>query len=443
MTIPLMIIKNKKQLSKTKTRAMVLEVLEFGYQAINLQNVLKDKLRISGNNLIINSQKIDLRKFKRIFVCGIGKCALETGKYLEKTLGKKIAGGIVLDTRTEKLKYIKSIKGDHPQPSLRNLRISQKILRLIESLNPKEDFLIFIVSGGGSSLFFSPCGIKPKDMISLSLDLHKSGTNIHEFNIVRKHLSSVQGGKLGLSLRPLKILALYFSDVVSETNNKNLETIASGPFYTDKHNDLEARKVLQKYGLWRKYSKKILGFSETVKNKKHLSHISQQLLLTNTVALEALVKRARQIGFKPKILSSTFSAEANTVFNKVRILADHYPKHDFFIIGGEMTIKVGGKGRGGRNQQAVLASLKNIKDNESFVCVASDGIDNTEYAGAISDYLVFEKARKLNLNTRVYLKNNDSFSFFKKTGDYIKTGKTGVNVADIILYYRKKRDGYH
>ncbi len=301
----------------------------------------------------------------------------------------------------------------------------------------EDDLVLVIVSGGGSSLFFWPDGIKAKDFIGLSLDLLKSGATIQEFNCVRKHLSLVQGGKLAALIYPQKTLALYFSDVISETDNKNLTTVASGPLFPDNQTNKDAEKILKKYRLWSKYKNKIEYFSETVKNKSFFRNISQNLLLTNDAALSAMRRQAKTLGFKPTILSKTFSLEANLVFQKVR-RAKKDRKHDLFILGGEMTINVRGRGKGGRNQQAVLKSLTQIRDNEVFICAASDGVDNTEFAGAISDKLALAKAKKLGLDAKKFLKNNDSFNFFKKTGDYIKTGKTGTNVADFILYYRSQ-----
>ncbi len=455
-----MIIKNKTQLVKTRDgfgklttsgfgklttsgfgefatrRKRILEVLESGFEAVNLQNVLKHKIKLLKGKLRVADRVFDLGKYNRIAVCGIGKCSFEAGKYLEKILGKRISGGMVLDVKLGKLKHLESVKGSHPLPSEKNLRSATKMLKFIKSLEPQKDLLIFIVSGGGSSLFFWPDGIKPKNFIGLSLDLLKSGASIQEFNCVRKHLSLVQGGKLAALIYPQKTLALYFSDVISETDNKNLATIASGPLFPDSQTNKDAEKVLKKYRLWSKYKNKIGYFSETVKNKSFFRNVSQNLLLTNDAALSAMERKARALGFKPIILNRVFSEEANLVFQKIRQAAKKDRKHDLFIVGGEMTIEVRGRGKGGRNQQAVLKSLSQIRDDEVFVCAASDGVDNTVFAGAVSDRLTLVKVKKLGLDAEKFLKNNDSFNFFKRTGDYIKTGKTGTNIADLILYYR-------
>ncbi len=431
------ILKNLNQLARTPERKKILASLEAGYQAINLANLLREKISFSQGKLRVADTSYNLRKYRKIAVIGIGKCALATALYLEKILGKRISAGITLDVKRGKTKYVQSLQGTHPLPSNKNLAASKKILRLISALDPKKDLLIFIVSGGGSSLFFLPSGISVGNLIKLTLDLHKSGANIHEFNCVRKHLSAVQGGKLAALIYPQKTLALYFSDVISKTDNKNLNTIASGPLQPDRQTNQAAINVLKKYRLWNKYKSKIEFFSETIKDKHLFRNIDQKLLLTNETALEAISAKAVSLKLKPRILGATFSVAAEQAFTKIRSQAAKFPKSNLFILGGELTIKVRGKGKGGRNQQAALASLAKIKPGEVFCCAASDGIDNTAYAGAIVDELAKRKAAKLKLNPTAYLKRNDSFNFFRRTNDYLLTGKTGTNVADLLLYYRK------
>lgn len=435
-----MIIKNKKSLiGRDQLRQKLLSVVEAGYQSIILKNLLPAKIKRKGSLLIINNQALDLKKYLHIYLAGIGKCSSAAAGYLEKVLAKQLKAGLVIDVADNRLKksgLVKVLKGDHPLPSEKNLQFTKQLLDFISKLDKKNDLLIFIVSGGGSSLFFAPEGIKVGDFIKLTNDLHHSGANIHELNIVRKHLSAVQGGKLAEKIFPQEILALYFSDVISETSNKNLETIASGPLYTDKHTSAEARQILIKYGLWQKYKDKIKFFSETLKDKKILRNVKQNLILTNEIGLLAMKEKASRFGFKPQILTDHYQGEANQAFLEIRKMAKKYPAKNLFLVGGEMTVRVKGKGKGGRNLQAVLASLKNLNSKEIFVSFASDGIDNTEYAGAIADSLAKTKIKDLKLALGDFLVTNNSFEFFKKTKDFLKTGSTGSNVADYLIYFR-------
>ena len=431
------IIKNASQLAVTPQRKTALAILEAGYRAIQIKKILKTTVLKEGGVLKIKGKTYDLSQYRRIAVIGIGKCSLEAGEYLEKLLGDKLSGGIILDTRRANLKKLISVKGDHPLPSVKNIAYTKKILSYLDILNPSEDLVIFVVSGGGSSLFCMPEGIALSDYTKLTADLHKSGATIHELNCVRKHLESIKGGKMAKLLWPLETIVLYFSDVLSTTDNKNLKTIASGPLYRDTTTNTQAKQILKKYRLWEKYKGRIKMFSETPKVKKNFSHVHHHLLLTNSTALLAMAKTASSMELRPKILTAAFESRARDAFVKIRNASRIYSRCNLFLAGGETTVKVEGRGKGGRNQEAVLGALERIAKNELFVSTASDGIDFTLHAGAIADNTTKRKAIKKNLDSSAYLAENDSYTFFKKTGDYIKTGKTGSNIADLLLYYKK------
>ena len=424
-------IKNKKHLAKTKLRRDVLEILEEGLNAIQPEFVLKNKIKINKNYLIIDTEKINLNNFNKIGIIGFGKGSLEIAKYLENILKNRITGGIVIDLKKEKLKYLKSYQGSHPLPSLKNQIATKKLITFAKSLNPSKDLLIAVVCGGGSSLLFDPL-INPKDFISITSDLLKSGADISQINIVRKHLSNVKGGKLAKILYPLKTIVLVSSDVIGD----NLSTIASGPFYPDSSTTQDALKILKKYQLFGKYQNK-LKFSETIKDKKYFKNIKHFIIVNNLVALKAMEIKAWEMNFKPVILGTKFNCEAKNSYQKIKkMIKGKTSKYNLFLIGGETFVKAQGTGRGGRNQEAVLGALRFIKNDKLFASCASDGIDNTPFAGAIADKLAFKNAQKLGLKIDQYLKNNDSYNFFKETGDYLLTGFTNSNISDIMIYYQ-------
>ncbi len=432
-------IKNAKTLSTSAERRRALAMLEAGFQAIQLRTVLRTQLQRSGSLLHIQNTTIDLNRFRRIGVIGIGKCALEAGKYLEDIMGGRISGGILLDVKQGKTKILTSIAGTHPLPSRANKRAAERIVHFAQTLDPATDLLLCIVSGGGSSLFFLPDGISAPDMARLTHDLHKSGASIRELNCVRKHLSAVQGGKFAKLLYPLPIVALYFSDVIAQTGNRALRTIASGPFLPDASVPQDAKRVLEKYGLWHAYKPRIHHWSKTIpaNNRKYFSRIAQFLLLENQTMLDAMAQRARALGLKPTILTRSFTGQSDSAFAKLKAMAARAPGFDVYLAGGETTVAVRGTGKGGRNQQAALAALRGINPGELFISAASDGIDNTPYAGAIADARTRMHAERRGLDARAYQARNDSFRFFQKTKDFIQTGKTGSNVADVMLYMKK------
>ena len=424
-------IKNKKQLAKTKLRKDVLEILEAGLNAIQLKPVLKNKIRVNKNYLIIDNNKFDLNSFEKIGIIGFGKGSLEIAKYLENTLKNRITGGVIIDLKKEKLKYLKSYQGTHPLPSFKNQLASKKLITFAKSLNPSKDLLIAVVCGGGSSLFFDPL-IKPKDLVLITSDLLKSGADISQINIVRKHLSNIKGGKLAKMLYPLKTIVLVSSDVIGD----NLSTIASGPFYPDFSTTRDALKILKKYQLFEKYQNR-LKLKETIKDKKYFKNIKHFIILNNLVALKAMEIKAQKMNYKPVILTTKFNCEAKNSYQKIqKMIKGKVSEYNLFLLGGETFVKVQGFGKGGRNEEAVLGALRFIKDDELFISCASDGIDNTPFAGALADKITFKNALRLRLKIDDYLKNNDSYNFFKKTGDYLLTGFTNSNVSDIMIYYQ-------
>jgi glycerate-2-kinase len=431
-----MIIKNLRSLAITFQRKRALAILEAGYQSINVQNALARQMKLRGNTLIIGTRRIDLTTVRRIGFVGIGKCANQAGIFIEHLLGKHLYGGMALDVQKHSFKKITSLVGTHPLPSEKNIRATRRVLGFIKTLDPKHDLLIAAISGGGSSVFFMPDGIGVRSFINLTNDLHKSGANIHELNCVRKHLSAVQGGKLARQIYPLRTVALYVSDVLSATNTQNLRTIASGSLYPDTQTNADARRTLRKYGLWNKYRKAISHFSETEKNKKYFATIVQALVLDNTTAVQAMARKAKLLGFKPAIVSTAFRSIANKAFQKFKKQSIRFKSCMVFLGAGETTVRVTGSGMGGRNQESVLAALKTIKPDELFIASASDGIDNTPIAGAIADSQTLRHTLARRLNPDEYLANNNSYRFFRKTKDCIKTGSTGSNVADLFVYLK-------
>jgi glycerate-2-kinase len=304
----------------------------------------------------------------------------------------------------------------------------------------------------------------------INQQLLKSGANIYEMNIVRKHLDLVKGGGLAKILYPAKVISLIFSDVPGN----DLSFIASGPTVKDKTTINDALKIIKKY--------KIKGISrkdliETPKENKYFKNVENKLALSNLTALDAMKEKAKKFDLRAKILTDKLKGEVSQV---AKYLLNEIKKsrEELILCSGETTVKVKGNGKGGRNQELVLWFLKYLKENaeirgnnelntriyaedkhadtrgkvfsadprndslrgsaSDFIILSlnSDGWDNSEFAGALGDYLTLEKTRKLNLDLDKFLQNNDSFNFFKKTKDGIKTSRLPINVADLIMIKR-------
>jgi len=388
-----MLIKNYDRLGSSKLRKKALQIVNSGLEAINTSKIMEEKIKLNDDILFIENfknkiKKYDLRKYKRIFVIGFGKASSLMGKEVEKILGDRISSGIIISTKKIKLrnKKIKIIKGTHPMPTQINVDATKKIVSLLKGLD-KDDLVICLVSGGGSSLLCYP-KYDLKKYLKIINKHFVSGIDIVKLNKIRKQLSNVKGGKLA-KLAKAKIVSLIFSDVVGD----DLATIASGPTYA-----------------------------------KGVDNI---LLLNNTVALDAMYKKALKLGFNPVIYSNKVKGEARNVAKKLININERC-----LLFAGETTVTVKGNGKGGRNQEFCLSLIDN-KDC-CVVSIGTDGIDGpTDAAGAIVDSGSLGKSVKLGLDFKKYLENNDSYNFFKKIDGLVFTGLTGSNVADVGVLVRE------
>lgn len=415
-----MIIKNYLNLARTKERAIALKIINSALESIKTEKVIQENVFLKNDVLFVKGKKISLKKYKRIFVVGFGKASSLMAKGIESVLGKRIVDGFVIDVVKKRLKKIKTLKGTHPLPSKVNLNAAKKIIKLVSKLD-KDDLVLCLVSGGGSALFSNPF-VSLKKYYELTEKLVKSGADIDEINTVRKHISRVKGGNFAKIVYPAKLVSLVFSDVVGD----NLSVIASGPCVMDKTTVKDAERIRKKYSLGK------LSFRETPKDKKYFGE--NILLLTNKMAVNAMAGKAGDLGLSSKIYSTNLKGEAR--FAGKKLIKRVKNKRKFCLIAaGETTVNVKGKGKGGRNQELCLGAIGLISKlkNCCFVSINSDGTDSSNAAGAVVDFNSLKKAKKLNLDYKKYLKNNNSYNFFKKMDDLAITGKTGTNVSDLVI----------
>ena len=425
----LKIFKNFSQIAKNDLRFKSLLIAAEGLNSILPENFLPKIIKRENNFLFLKRKKIDLNKFKRIFLISFGKASSRSALILNKILKEKITKGFVLDPSSpvKKIDKLEFLKVYHPFPKEENILAGKKVLSLSQDIK-EDDLVIFLISGGGSASLFLPKGVSLTELRDILKDLYKKGATIEEINIIRKHLSEVKGGNLAKKFFPATIFSLIISDVPGN----DLSIIASGPTVKDFSTLEEAKRIFQKYSLDKKYPQ--IKFSETPKEEKYFRKVKNILVLTNKTALLAMKKKAEEIGFQAKIISEKIEGEARKVAKEI---TKEIQKNQCLLFGGETTVKVKGKGKGGRNQELVLAALENLKRGEVLIALASDGIDNSQAAGAIVDWQTKKTAKELGLVAEEYLENNDSFHFFEKTGDLIFTGPTGTNVSDLILFLRK------
>ena len=409
-------IKNHKQLASSPAAKRCLSILEAGMAALDPEKAIRDVVRIKGKQLVIGTHTFPLNR--KIIVVGAGKASGLMAQILEKILGNKIRRGLVIDTKARKLKRINVVAGDHPVLSPKNVRLTKKIFQTTNNLT-EDDLVICLISGGGSALFADP-HIPLSTYQKLTKGLLRSGANIQEVNTIRKHVDGAKGGRFAAHCYPATVASLLVSDVPGN----DPAFIASGPTVYDKTTLKKAQKVLRKYGLPQ------VSVSETPKEAKFFKNVHNIIVLDNEKAVNAMKKEAVRLKLKPKVLTTKLTGEARLA--GIKMLKRLKAKRAV-IAAGETTVTVRGKGIGGRNQELVLGALEKLSKmkNTALASMGTDGIDNSDHAGAIAD----EKTLAL-LDPKEFLKNNNSYVYWKKTKHAIITGVTGTNVADIMVAVR-------
>lgn len=423
-------IKNFSELARTPERKIILELVETALASIQPGESFRTNVHRHRNILTIGDQEFDLDDFERVYILGFGKGSAGNSKLLEKLIIDRLTEGYVIDTEGERFEKINFTKGAHPLPSEMNYKFTQKVLEKLSNLSEK-DLVLVVICGGGSAMFVHPHAISLAQKIAVGKALLKSGATITEMNIVRKHLSDVKGGGLAQILYPATVATLIYSDVPGN----DLSTIASGPTAQDRTTIEDALHVIKKYTLEEELNFPRSAFVENPHDKKYFENVHNIIVLSNQTALSAMLEKALRLGWKAKIFSDRFESEAKDAGRK--LISATRPR-SILLVGGETTVRVANKnGKGGRNQELVLGAFPYVGRDTTICSFDSDGWDNTEYSGALGDYKTIEKSKELELDLEKYLRTNNSFEFFERTGDGIITGRLPSNVSDLIVVLRK------
>ena len=382
----------------------------------------------------------------RTLVVGAGKAAASMALAVEQhwpadapldgTVITRYAHGLLTNR-------INVIEAGHPVPDEAGEAAARRILDSAKRLS-KDDLLLVLVSGGGSSLLSLPVEtITMADLKAVTQELLHCGAIIQEINTVRKHLSLIQGGRLALACKA-KILALVISDVTGDDPTH----IASGPCAPDPTTYQDALDILNRYAckvpqaVQATLERGIRGeIAETPKpGDKVFAKTEHRVIATAHQSLAAAAKFFEAHGVRAAVLGDSVTGEAREVAKVYAALAREVAAHGqpwpapvALISGGECTVTVHGKGRGGRCAEFLLSLVHDLQGAESVHALAgdTDGIDGTEdNAGAIAAPDSIARAAKLGLNAGKMLENNDGYSFFSALGDLVVTGPTRTNVND-------------
>ncbi len=405
-----------------------MDVIEAGLAAIATEKVLAANVSVAGSRLAIAGRQFNLNKVKQVKVVAVGKAAWAAAKFLEQKLGRTLSSGMALGLEPKgRLKKIQYFAGTHPWPSVANRDASFRIVGALKGLT-SDDLVIFVISGGGSTLLSLSHDFSVDQEKELLADLFKKGATIQEINTVRKHISLARGGFLAKYAYPARSVALIFSDVPGN----DLQFISSGPTVPDQTSVKDALAVIRKFRL------KVppTALVETPKNQKYFKRVANVLLVSNKTALSAMAERARKKGLAARIISDRLTGEARIAGRQIAERLKNLPAGTLLLYGGETTVTIKGKGKGGRNQELALSALQTVGAGEIVAAVASDGRDNSDFAGAFADEETKKSAAAKKMDIEAYLSDNNSYNFFKKVGGYILTGETGSNVADLILSFK-------
>ncbi|MGE5123866.1 MAG: glycerate kinase type-2 family protein, partial [Acidobacteriaceae bacterium] len=296
-----------------------------------------------------------------------------------------------------------------------------------------------------------PDGISLKDIQSLTSILLKCGTSITEINTIRKHIDDFKGGGIARILAPARVITLILSDVLGDS----IDMIASGPTAADPSTFRDAWEILQKYQISDQVPNHIRShlingvegkIAETLKpGYSSLEHVTNIIVGNNRDAITAADETARRLGLTTRIMTTSMHGEAALVGQALAEEAiatlkgqKNIPCPACQIAGGETTVTVRGNGMGGRNQELALGAVKSLASANQivFVSLATDGGDGiTDAAGAVSTNETYTYGLSMGLEPLDYLQRNDSYHYFERIGDLIKTGPTMTNVNDLVLIF--------
>ena len=377
----------------------------------------------------------------RTIVIGAGKASAAMARALEDHWSGPLEGLVVTRYGYEvPCERIEIVQAAHPVPDAAGIEAAERIRQLVTGLTA-DDLVIALISGGGSSLLVAPGeGLTLADKQAVNTALLHSGASISEMNCVRRHLSSLKGGRLAAQCHPAQVLTLLISDVPGD----DPIDIASGPTVGDPTTCADALAIVERYRISVPPAVRHLlesGAGETIKpGDPRLQGIQTRMITAPQIALEAAAQVARDAGITPYILGDSLEGEARDlgkamagITRQVALHGQPFKTPCVLLSGGEATVTLRGTGRGGRNVEFLLSLGVALNGLPGVYALAgdTDGVDGAEeIAGALLTPDTLARAWALGTNPRSSLDNNDGHGFFQALGDAVVTGPTLTNVND-------------
>jgi len=430
-------------------RQEAIEIFLAGVESVKPDSLIKRYVSVRDNILRIEARSFDLSVLKNIYIVGAGKASAAMAQAAEDILGGRITAGHII-TKYEHsvpLKYIEITEAGHPVPDENGLKGTTEILSIVNKAQ-KDDLVICLISGGGSALLADvPEGCTLEDLKALNSILLSTGANITEMNCIRKHLSKVKGGLLAKAAYPSRVISLILSDVIGDP----LDVIASGPTAPDPSTFADAIEILHKYGIENEIPAQILNIlydgcdnkrQETLKESDAMFQRTDNLIVgTNLLALRTAGEKAEFLGYESRVITNKLDGDVNAVASFIienikKVLNEKPDKMQCLLFAGEPTVKINGRGKGGRNLHLALIIAGLLRDitGVTFLSGGTDGTDGpTDAAGAVSDSFTTKNSLAHSLDPEKFLLDFDSYNFFRQEGGLIITGPTQTNVMDLIV----------
>ncbi|MGI8785045.1 MAG: glycerate kinase type-2 family protein [Acidobacteriota bacterium] len=430
-----------------KLRRDALLILRAALDAAHAGHAVSRSVDTTATGVRIEGRSFRLARGARIWVVGAGKASATMARALETILGRRVAGGVVVTKygHAVSCRRIKILEASHPEPDAASVEAGRQISQCISEAAP-DDLVLVVLSGGGSALMELPRpGLTLAHIRLATRAMLRSEFTIHQINAVRKHLSAVKGGGLARHCRATMVV-LALSDVIGD----RLASIASGPAAPDPTTFRQCAQLLAALPgrsaprAVREYINRGAAGLEPETLKRSQARVHHFVIGSNRLALDAARRQARRLGYRSMVLTSALQGDnaaaadlharlAARIASKGRPLAPPA----CVLSGGETTLVVRGDGKGGRNLQFALEVVQSLAAIGSPAVVASLGTDGTDgptdVAGALVDTSSLGRATALGLDPNDYLVRNDSYHFFEKLGDLIRTGPTQTNVMDLHL----------
>jgi len=439
--------------STDQLRADALAIWQAAVAAVQSDRLVQDNLRVEGDLLIVGDAELPLAEISRIVVVGGGKAGAGMAAGVEAALGervlreKRVTGWLNVPADCVRPLGHIQLHAARPagvnEPTAAGVVGVERILDLVSHLGPR-DLCLCLISGGGSALLPAPVrGISLNDKQQLTKLLSGAGANIAELNTVRKQLSRIKGGGLARACRAGRLISLIISDVIGDP----LDVIASGPTVPDTATPGDALDVLKRLNLLDAVPRSVIETLQqsagTEPQIKPTTRVTNLVIGNNAVAVDAAGIEAERRGYSHAMVAATAlegpAEEVGEHLASMAVRMRDEPGPDCLITGGEPIVRLVSpdkRGKGGRNQQLVLAAMTRLlPDNLRGIALLSGGTDGedgpTDAAGAIVDANSPGQMNAKQIDPQDFLTRNDAYHFFAPLDGLIKTGPTHTNVCDV------------